>query len=79
MSEVIVIASGKGGVGKTTLTANIGIALAKKGKRTVVIDTDMGLRNLDLALGLENSVVYDIIDVVNGECRLREAAVKDRK
>ena len=79
MSEVIAVASGKGGVGKTTLTANIGIALARMGKKTVVVDTDMGLRNLDLALGLENSVVYDIIDVVSGECRLREAEVSDKK
>ena len=79
MSKVISIISGKGGVGKTTVTANVGIALAMLGNKTVIIDTDVGLRNLDLALGLENSVVFDMADLVSGECRMREAVIKDDK
>ena len=66
MSEVIVITSGKGGVGKTTTTANIGIGLAKLGKKVLVIDTDLGLRNLDVVLGLENRIVYNLVDVIEG-------------
>ena len=66
MSEVIVITSGKGGVGKTTATANIGMGLARMKKRTVVIDTDIGLRNLDVVLGLENRIVYNMVDVIEG-------------
>ena len=66
MGEVIVITSGKGGVGKTTTTANIGIGLAKLGKKVIVIDTDLGLRNLDVVLGLENRIIYNIVDVING-------------
>ena len=79
MSKVISVISGKGGVGKTTVTANVGIALSILGQKTVIIDTDIGLRNLDLALGLENSVVYDMSDLVSGECRMREAVIKDEK
>lgn len=79
MAEIIVITSGKGGVGKTTTTANVGVGLSMLGKRVAVIDTDLGLRNLDLALGLENLVVYDITDAVAGDCRVREALVKDSK
>ena len=79
MSEVIVITSGKGGVGKTTTVANLGAALASMGKRTVVIDTDIGLRNLDVVLGLENRIVYNLVDVVNGGCRLKQALIHDRR
>ena len=79
MSEVIVITSGKGGVGKTTTTANIGAGLAMLNKKVVVVDTDIGLRNLDVVLGLENRIVYNLVDVVNGSCRLSQALVKDRR
>ena len=77
--RVIVITSGKGGVGKTTTNANIGTALAKAGKKVVMIDTDLGLRNLDLLLGLENRFVYTIVDVVEERCKLKQALVKDKK
>lgn len=77
--RVIVITSGKGGVGKTTTSANIGTALAKAGNKVVLIDTDIGLRNLDLLLGLENRIVYTIIDVVEERCKLKQALVKDKK
>ena len=77
--KVLVITSGKGGVGKTTTTANIGTALAKQGKKVVLIDTDLGLRNLDLLLGLENRIVYTIVDVVEERCKLKQALVKDKK
>ncbi len=77
--RVIVITSGKGGVGKTTSNANIGTALAKSGKKVVMIDTDLGLRNLDLLLGLENRIVYTIVDVVEERCKLKQALVKDKK
>lgn len=79
MSKVISIISGKGGVGKTTVTANVGIALSMLGQNTIIIDTDVGLRNLDLALGLENNVIYDMADLVSGECRMREAVIKDER
>lgn len=79
MNRIIVITSGKGGVGKTTCTANLGMALAKSGKRVVVIDADFGLRNLDLLLGLENRIVYTALDVLAGECRLDQALVKDKR
>lgn len=77
--RVIVITSGKGGVGKTTTSANIGTALAKGGNKVVLIDTDIGLRNLDLLLGLENRIVYTIVDVVEERCKLRQALVKEKK
>jgi septum site-determining protein MinD len=77
--RVIVITSGKGGVGKTTTNANIGTALAKLGQKVVMIDTDLGLRNLDLLLGLENRIVYTIVDVVEKRCKLKQALVKDKK
>ena len=79
MSRIIVITSGKGGVGKTTTTANIGSALAKLGNKVALVDADFGLRNLDLLLGLENRVVYTAIEVINGECRLEQALVKDKR
>ena len=77
--RVIVITSGKGGVGKTTTSANIGTALAKSGHKVVLIDTDLGLRNLDLLLGLENRIVYTIVDVIEERCKLKQALVKDKK
>lgn len=77
--RVIVITSGKGGVGKTTTSANIGTALAKSGSSVVLIDTDIGLRNLDLLLGLENRIVYTLVDVVEERCKLKQALVKDKK
>lgn len=79
MGEVIVITSGKGGVGKTTTTANIGTGLAKLGKTVVVIDTDLGLRNLDVVLGLENRIVYNLVDVIDGSCRLKQALIRDKR
>ena len=79
MAKVIVITSGKGGVGKTTTTANLGSALAMRGKKVVLVDTDIGLRNLDVVMGLENRIVYDIVDVVEGKCKLRQALIKDKR
>lgn len=79
MSEVIVITSGKGGVGKTTTSANIGTGLAMKGKRVVLVDADIGLRNLDVVLGLENRIVYNIVDVVEKNCKVAQALIKDKK
>jgi len=79
MGEVIVITSGKGGVGKTTTTANVGTALAMEGKQVVLVDADIGLRNLDVVMGLENRIVYDLVDVVEGTCRLRQALIKDKR
>ena len=78
-SRVITITSGKGGVGKTTTTANLGTALAMGGKKVAVVDGDIGLRNLDAVLGLENRIVYDLVDVVEGQCRLRQALIKDKR
>jgi septum site-determining protein MinD len=79
MSRVIVVTSGKGGVGKTTSTANIGMALAQKERTVAMIDADFGLRNLDLLLGLENRIVYTALEVLSGECRLEQALVKDKR
>ena len=70
MSEVIVVTSGKGGVGKTTTSANIGCGLALAGKKVVLVDSDIGLRNLDVVMGLENRIVYDLVDVIEGTCSL---------
>ena len=79
MSECIVITSGKGGVGKTTTTANLGVALARTGAKVAVVDADIGLRNLDVILGLENRIVYDLVHVIEGECRLRQALIRDKR
>ena len=79
MTRIIVVTSGKGGVGKTTSTANLGMALAKLGRTVAVIDADFGLRNLDLLLGLENRIVYTAVEVISGECRLEQALVKDKR
>ena len=79
MSEVIVITSGKGGVGKTTTSANLGTGLAMEGKKVAMIDADIGLRNLDVIMGLENRIVYDLIDVVEGKCRLKQALIRDKR
>ena len=77
--KTIVITSGKGGVGKTTTTANIGAGLAIRGHRVVVIDTDIGLRNLDVVMGLENRIVYDLVDVIEGNCRVNQAMIRDKQ
>jgi septum site-determining protein MinD len=79
MSRIIVITSGKGGVGKSTVTANLGTALAQRGHQVALVDADFGLRNLDLLLGLENRVVYTAIEAIAGECRLEQALVKDKR
>ena len=78
-AKVLTITSGKGGVGKTTLAANLGIALAMQGQRVVIIDADVGLRNLDVMMGLENRIVYDLVDVIEERCRLRQAMVRDKR
>jgi septum site-determining protein MinD len=78
MSTVLTIGSGKGGVGKTTATANLAVALAAIGEKVVCIDGDIGLRNLDVIMGLENRIVYDLVDVVEGRCRLRQAMIRDK-
>ena len=79
MSEVIVVTSGKGGVGKTTTSANLGTGLAQLNKKVVLIDTDIGLRNLDVVMGLENRIVYNLVDVIEGNCRMKQALIKDKK
>jgi septum site-determining protein MinD len=79
MGEVIVITSGKGGVGKTTTAANLGTGLSLLGKKVVLVDTDIGLRNLDVVMGLENRIVYDLVDAVEGTCRLKQALIKDKR
>src|SRR4030066_1635521 len=78
-ARTITITSGKGGVGKTTITANLGAALAGLGQKVVCIDADIGLRNLDVVLGLENRIVYDLVDVVEGRCRIRQAMIRDKR
>lgn len=78
MSEVIVVTSGKGGVGKTTTTANIGYGLARLGYKILLIDTDIGLRNLDVVMGLDNRIVYNLVDVIEGSCRAKQAIIKDK-
>jgi septum site-determining protein MinD len=79
VGEAIVITSGKGGVGKTTSSANIGTALALLGKKVCMVDTDIGLRNLDVVMGLENRIIYDLVDVVEGRCKLNQALIKDKR
>ncbi|MDQ0061286.1 septum site-determining protein MinD [Paenibacillus harenae] len=79
MGEAIVVTSGKGGVGKTTTSANVGTALALLGKKVCMVDTDIGLRNLDVVMGLENRIIYDLVDVAEGRCRLSQALVKDKR
>ncbi len=76
--QVVTITSGKGGVGKTTAVANLAVALAMDGKKVVCIDGDIGLRNLDVVMGLENRIVYDIVDVIEGRCRMRQAMIRDK-
>lgn len=78
-AKVLTITSGKGGVGKTTAVANLAVALASDGSKVVCIDGDIGLRNLDVILGLENRIVYDIVDVIEGRCRLKQAMIRDKK
>ncbi|HBX68953.1 MAG TPA: septum site-determining protein MinD [Chloroflexi bacterium] len=78
-AKVVTITSGKGGVGKTTVTANLGTALASLNQKVVCIDADIGLRNLDVVMGLENRIVYDIVDVIEGRCRLRQAMIRDKR
>lgn len=77
--KVVTITSGKGGVGKTTAAANIGAALAAGGQSVVCIDADIGLRNLDVVMGLENRIVYDLVDIIEGRCRLRQAMIRDKR
>jgi septum site-determining protein MinD len=78
-ARVITVTSGKGGVGKTTTTANVSVALARLGRRVACIDADIGLRNLDVVLGLEDRIVYDVVDVITGRCSLRQALIKDKR
>ena len=78
-AKVITITSGKGGVGKTTVTANLAAALAMQGRKVVAIDADIGLRNLDVVMGLENRIVYDLVDIIEGRCRIRQAMIKDKR
>ena len=77
--KVVTVTSGKGGVGKTTTTANLGIALASLGNKVVCIDSDIGLRNLDVVMGLENRIVYDLVDAVEQRCRLNQAMIRDKR
>lgn len=78
-AKVVTITSGKGGVGKTTTTANLGVALARLGKKVVLLDSDVGLRNLDIVMGLENRIVYDLVDIIEGRCQLRQAMIKHKQ
>lgn len=79
MSEVITFTSGKGGVGKTTTTANVGVGLSLSEKKVILVDTDIGLRNLDVVMGLENRIVYNLVDVLTGRCRVKQAVIRDRR
>ena len=79
MGKAIAIFNQKGGVGKTTTTANIGVGLAMSDKKVVVLDTDLGLRNLDVVMGLENRIVYNLVDVIEGNCRIKQALIKDKR
>lgn len=79
MGQVVVVTSGKGGVGKTTTTANLGSALAQQGKKVCVVDADIGLRNLDVVMGLENRVVYDLVNVIEGDAKVKQALIKDKR
>ena len=79
MAKKIVVTSGKGGVGKTTITANLGMALSNMGAKVLLVDVDFGLNNLDVVLGVENKVVYDIFDVLDGRCRVKQALVQDSR
>src|SRR5512145_1299479 len=78
-AKVVTLTSGKGGVGKTTAVANLAVALAADGKKVVCLDGDIGLRNLDVVMGLENRIVYDVVDVIEGRCRLRQAMIRDKR
>jgi septum site-determining protein MinD len=78
-AKVVTVSSGKGGVGKTTAVANIAVALASNGQKVVCIDGDIGLRNLDVVMGLENRIVYDLVDVIEGRCKLRQAMIRDKR
>jgi len=78
-AKVITVTSGKGGVGKTTVTANLAATLATLGKKVVALDSDIGLRNLDVVMGLENRIVYDLVDVIEGRCRLNQAMIRDKR
>lgn len=79
MGKAIVVTSGKGGVGKTTTSANVGTSLALLDKKVCLVDTDIGLRNLDVVMGLENRIIFDIVDVAEGSCRLEQALIKDKR
>ena len=79
MTRIIVVTSGKGGVGKTTVSANLGMTIASLGRKVILVDADFGLRNLDLILGLENRIVYTAVEVIEGECRLEQALVRDKR
>ena len=78
MGEVITFTSGKGGVGKTTTTANVGVGLSLSEKKVILVDTDIGLRNLDVVMGLENRIVYNLVDILSGKCRTKQAVIRDR-
>lgn len=79
MGEVITFTSGKGGVGKTTTTANVGVGLSLLDKKVVLVDTDIGLRNLDVVMGLENRILYNLVDILSGKCRMRQALIRDKR